>query len=50
MAELTLVHIWNADLQCNEAAVKDVILIAQDEMELEGFLKQVKKCRCMHGY
>ena len=43
MAELTLGHIWDADLQRNEAAVKDVILVAQGEMALEEFLKQVKK-------
>ena len=41
MAELTLGHIWDADLQRNEMAVKDVILIAQGEMALEEFLKQV---------
>lgn len=43
MAELTLGHIWDADLQRNEAAVKDVILVAQGEMALEEFLKQVKR-------
>ena len=43
MAELTLGHIWDADLQRNEAAVKDVILVAQGEMALEEFLKQVRK-------
>ena len=42
MAELTLGHIWDADLQRNEPAVKDVILIAQGEMALEEFLKQVR--------
>ena len=44
MAELTLGHIWDADLQRNEAAVKDVILVAQGEMALEEFLKQVSVC------
>ena len=43
MAELILGHIWDADLQRNEAAVKDVILVAQGEMALEEFLKQVRK-------
>lgn len=42
MAELTLGHIWDADLQRNEATVKDVILVAQGEMALEEFLKQVR--------
>jgi len=41
MSELTLGHIWDADLQRNEASVKDVILVAQGEMALEEFLKQV---------
>ena len=46
MPELTLGHIWDADLQRNEARVKDVILVAQGEMALEEFLKQVY----MYGY
>ena len=51
MAELTLGHIWDADLQRNEATVKDVILVAQGEMALEEFLKQVRNiapfCCCL---
>jgi len=41
MPELILGHIWDADLQRNETSVKDVILVAQGEMALEEFLKQV---------
>lgn len=48
MAELTLGHIWDADLQRNEATVKDVILVAQGEMALEEFLKQVKNTCANH--
>jgi len=48
MAELTLGHIWDADLQRNEASVKDVILVAQGEMALEEFLKQVKNTYASH--
>uniref|UniRef100_A0A8C4QMG9 Dynein heavy chain linker domain-containing protein n=1 Tax=Eptatretus burgeri TaxID=7764 RepID=A0A8C4QMG9_EPTBU len=40
-SELTLGHIWAVDLQKNEAVVKDVLLVAQGEMALEEFLKQV---------
>ena len=42
MAELTLGHIWGVDLVKNEAIIKDVILVAQGEMGLEVFLRQVK--------
>ena len=34
---------WAVDLQKNEMVVKDVILIAQGEMALEEFLKQVSR-------
>lgn len=42
-SELTLGQIWDVDLQKNEMVVKDVLLVAQGEMALEEFLKQVKK-------
>ena len=42
--ELTLGQVWDADLQRNEGVVKDVIMIAQGEMALEEFLKQVSSC------
>ncbi|XP_052105179.1 cytoplasmic dynein 1 heavy chain 1-like isoform X5 [Mytilus californianus] len=41
LSDLTLGHVWDADLLKNEMVVKDVILIAQGEMALEEFLKQV---------
>lgn len=41
VSELTLGQIWDVDLQRNEAVVKDVLLVAQGEMALEEFLKQV---------
>ncbi len=34
-------HIWDSDLQRNEAVYKEVILAAQGELALEEFLKQV---------
>lgn len=42
-SELTLGQIWDVDLQKNEMVVKDVLLVAQGEMALEEFLKQVKR-------
>lgn len=42
LSELTLGQIWDVDLQKNEMVVKDVLLVAQGEMALEEFLKQVK--------
>jgi len=41
LPELTLGHLWDIDLIKNEAVVKDVLLVAQGEMALEEFLKQV---------
>lgn len=41
VSELSLGQIWDVDLQKNEAVVKDVLLVAQGEMALEEFLKQV---------
>jgi dynein heavy chain 1 len=43
LSELTLGQVWDIDLQRHEGAVKDVILVAQGEMALEEFLKQVKE-------
>lgn len=45
LSELTLGQIWDVDLQKNEMVVKDVLLVAQGEMALEEFLKQVKNIR-----
>lgn len=41
LSDLTLGQVWDVDLQKKESIVKDVILIAQGEMALEEFLKQV---------
>ncbi len=41
LSDLTLGQIWGVDLLRNERIVRDVILIAQGEMALEEFLKQV---------
>ncbi|KAL3873221.1 hypothetical protein ACJMK2_036362 [Sinanodonta woodiana] len=65
LSELTLGHVWDVDLQKNEPIVKDIILVAQGEMALEEFLKQVSevwrgyqldlinyqnKCRLIRGW
>ncbi|EDO28558.1 predicted protein, partial [Nematostella vectensis] len=42
LTDLTLGQVWDVDLQKNEAVVKDTILVAQGEMALEEFLKQVR--------
>lgn len=41
LSDLNLGQVWDVDLQKNELIVKDVILVAQGEMALEEFLKQV---------
>lgn len=43
LSELTLGQVWDADLLRNEHTVKDVVLVAQGEMALEEFLKQVRE-------
>ncbi|XP_064603299.1 cytoplasmic dynein 1 heavy chain 1-like isoform X2 [Liolophura sinensis] len=43
LSELTLGHVWDVDLQKNEMTIKDVIMVAQGEMALEEFLKQVSE-------
>ncbi|GAB6020623.1 Dynein heavy chain, cytoplasmic [Chamberlinius hualienensis] len=65
LSDLSLGQVWDVDLQKNEAVVKDVILVAQGEMALEEFLKQVReawqtyeldlinyqsKCRLIRGW
>ncbi|XP_012579828.1 PREDICTED: cytoplasmic dynein 1 heavy chain 1, partial [Condylura cristata] len=65
VSELTLGQVWDVDLQKNEAVVKDVLLVAQGEMALEEFLKQIRevwntyeldlvnyqnKCRLIRGW
>ena len=41
LSDLSLGQVWDVDLQKNEGIIKDVILVAQGEMALEEFLKQV---------
>ena len=36
-------QVWDIDLQRHESTIKDIILVAQGEMALEEFLKQVKE-------
>ncbi|XP_044746185.1 dynein heavy chain, cytoplasmic isoform X2 [Coccinella septempunctata] len=43
LSDLTLGQVWDVNLLKNENIVKDVILIAQGEMALEEFLKQVRE-------
>ncbi|XP_014066736.1 cytoplasmic dynein 1 heavy chain 1 isoform X2 [Salmo salar] len=65
LSELTLGQIWDVDLQKNEMVVRDVLLVAQGEMALEEFLKQIRevwnayeldlinyqnKCRLIRGW
>ncbi|XP_074643936.1 cytoplasmic dynein 1 heavy chain 1-like isoform X2 [Tubulanus polymorphus] len=65
LSELTLGHIWDVDLNRNEMVIKEVLLVAQGEMALEEFLKQVSevwrsyelelinyqnKCRLIRGW
>ncbi|XP_048259760.1 cytoplasmic dynein 1 heavy chain 1-like isoform X2 [Haliotis rufescens] len=65
LSELTLGHVWDIDLQKHEPIVRDIIIVAQGEMALEEFLKQVSevwrsyeldlinyqnKCRLIRGW
>ncbi|XP_074612492.1 cytoplasmic dynein 1 heavy chain 1-like isoform X2 [Acropora palmata] len=65
LSDLNLGQVWDVDLQKNELIIKDVILVAQGEMALEEFLKQVRdvwqsyelelvnyqnKCRIIRGW
>ncbi|XP_057661058.1 dynein heavy chain, cytoplasmic isoform X2 [Diorhabda carinulata] len=43
LSDLNLGQVWDVNLQKNEAIVKDIILVAQGEMALEEFLKQVRE-------
>lgn len=43
LSELTLGQVWDVNLLKNEPVVKDIILVAQGEMALEEFLKQVRE-------
>ncbi|KAL7038933.1 hypothetical protein ACKWTF_009751 [Chironomus riparius] len=65
LSDLTLGQVWDVNLLKNEVIVKDIILVAQGEMALEEFLKQVReswqnyeldlinyqnKCRIIRGW
>jgi dynein heavy chain 1 len=65
LSELTLGQLWDIDLLKNEMVIKDMLLVAQGEMALEEFLKQVSevwktyeldlinyqnKCRLIRGW
>ncbi|KAK5965130.1 hypothetical protein GCK32_004027, partial [Trichostrongylus colubriformis] len=42
LSDLTLGQVWDADLQRHENAIKQILLVAQGELALEEFLKQMK--------
>ncbi|XP_065175263.1 cytoplasmic dynein 1 heavy chain 1-like [Sycon ciliatum] len=43
LSDLTLGQLWDVNLARNETVVKEIVLIAQGEMALEEFLKQVRE-------
>ncbi|XP_011404630.2 PREDICTED: cytoplasmic dynein 1 heavy chain 1-like [Amphimedon queenslandica] len=43
LSDLSLGQVWGVDLIKNEVIIKDVIWVAQGEMALEEFLKQVRE-------
>ncbi|KAJ3032718.1 hypothetical protein HDV00_007194 [Rhizophlyctis rosea] len=47
--ELTVGHLWDVDLKKFENPVREVITVAQGEMALEEFLKQVKETWSSYG-
>ena len=50
LSDLSLGQVWGVDLMKNEVIVKDVIWVAQGEMALEEFLKQVRITNNIPGY
>ncbi|CAI4230233.1 unnamed protein product [Auanema sp. JU1783] len=42
LSELTLGQVWDADLQRHEHTIKQILLVAQGELALEEFLKQMR--------
>ncbi|OEH78569.1 dynein heavy chain related [Cyclospora cayetanensis] len=42
LVDMTLGNIWDADLEANEAAIREILVQAQGESALEEFLRQVK--------
>ncbi|KAI9295785.1 dynein heavy chain [Neoconidiobolus thromboides FSU 785] len=43
LSEMTLGNIWDMDLDKNEVIAREIIIVAQGEMALEEFIKQVKE-------
>ncbi|KAJ2847645.1 dynein heavy chain, partial [Coemansia erecta] len=43
MADLTLGDVWDFDILRNEAAIREVITVAQGEMALEEFIGQIRE-------
>ncbi|ORY38141.1 dynein heavy chain [Rhizoclosmatium globosum] len=43
LAELTVGHLWDADIKKHERALKEIVVDAQGEMALEEFMKQVRE-------
>ncbi len=43
LSDLNLGQVWDVDLVKNESVIKEVLLVAQGEMALEEFLKQVRE-------
>ena len=43
LSDLSLGQVWDVDLVRNEQVIKEVLLVAQGEMALEEFLKQVRE-------
>ncbi|KAF9161045.1 hypothetical protein DFQ26_004928 [Actinomortierella ambigua] len=65
LSDMTVGNIWDMDLKRNETLIRDIIVVAQGEMALEEFLKQVRetwsnyvldlvnyqnKCRLIRGW
>lgn len=42
LSDLTLGQVWDADLSRHESIIKKILLVAQGELALEEFMKQVK--------
>ncbi|CAJ0934299.1 unnamed protein product, partial [Mesorhabditis belari] len=43
LQDLTLGQVWDADIQRHENAIKQILLVAQGELALEEFLKQLRE-------
>ena len=41
--DLTLGQVWDVDLSRHEAAVKQILLVAQGELAIENYLRQVRE-------